>query len=71
MLWVVLASASTSRVGVQLLNSNSCHLVLGVVGYKPREFATQMNLDFGNRWCILRTIVDRIRALDAEEDVET
>lgn len=34
------------------------HVILGVVGYKPREFANQMNLNLSNGWGIVRTIVD-------------
>ena len=33
-------------------------MILGVVGYKPREFANQMNLSLSNGWGIVRTIVD-------------
>lgn len=29
-----------------------------MVGYKPREFANQMNLALSNGWGIVRTIVD-------------
>lgn len=29
-----------------------------MVGYKPREFANQMNLSLSNGWGIVRTIVD-------------
>lgn len=39
------------------------HVVLGVLGYKPREFAAQMNLNFGNGWGIVRTIVDMVMGL--------
>ena len=38
--------------------NNDRHVVLGVVGYKPREFANQMNLSISNGWGIVRTIVD-------------
>ena len=38
--------------------SNDRHVILGVVGYKPREFANQMNLSLSNGWGIVRTIVD-------------
>lgn len=31
------------------------------MGYKPREFATQMNLNLNNGWAIVRTLVDMIR----------
>ncbi|KAI9926499.1 hypothetical protein ASPWEDRAFT_119756 [Aspergillus wentii DTO 134E9] len=69
----ILAKADAIKLGfVSRVNprSASSHVVLGVVGYKPREFATQMNLNLGNGWGIVRTIVDRIRALDAEDDAE-
>lgn len=67
----ILAKADAMKLGfVSRANprSNNGHLVLGVVGYKPREFASQMNLNLGNGWGIVRTIVDRIRALDAEDE---
>ncbi|ODM21408.1 Eukaryotic translation initiation factor 3 subunit D [Aspergillus cristatus] len=70
----ILAKADAMKLGfVSRANprSNAGHVILGVVGYKPREFATQMNLNLGNGWGIVRTIVDRIRALDAGEDAET
>jgi translation initiation factor 3 subunit D len=38
--------------------SNDRHVILGVIGYKPREFANQMNLSHSNGWGIVRTIVD-------------
>lgn len=34
------------------------HVILGVIGYKPREFAAQMNLSLSNQWGIVRTIID-------------
>ena len=67
----ILAKADGMKLGfISRANPRSAaaHVVLGVVGYKPREFATQMNLNLGNGWGIVRTVVDRIRALDAEED---
>lgn len=67
----ILAKADGMKLGfISRVNPRSAagHVVLGVVGYKPREFATQMNLNLGNGWGIVRTVVDRIRALDAEED---
>ena len=33
-------------------------MILGVLGYKPRDFANQMNLNLSNGWGIVRTIVD-------------
>ena len=38
------------------------------MGYKPREFAGQMNLNINNGWGIVRTIVDLIRSHDNEEE---
>ncbi|KAK8618430.1 hypothetical protein V6N13_132422 [Hibiscus sabdariffa] len=34
------------------------HVILGVVGYKPRDFAAQINLNTANMWGIVRSIVD-------------
>lgn len=31
-----------------------------MLGYKPREFAAQMNLNIANGWGIVRTIVDMV-----------
>ena len=39
------------------------HVILGVVGYDPRKFAEQMNLNLANGWGIVRTIVDMVRAM--------
>ncbi|KAJ5937501.1 hypothetical protein N7454_003843 [Penicillium verhagenii] len=69
----ILAQADGMKLGfVSRANPRSAagHIILGVVGYKPREFAAQMNLNLGNGWGIVRTIVDRIRGLDAEEPAD-
>ncbi|CAI7627937.1 unnamed protein product [Penicillium bialowiezense] len=69
----ILAKADGMKLGfVSRVNPRSAtgHVVLGVAGYKPREFASQMNLNLGNGWGIVRTIVDRIRTLDSEEPTE-
>ncbi|KAH8429721.1 eukaryotic translation initiation factor 3 subunit D [Aspergillus melleus] len=69
----ILAKADGMKLGfVSRANARSAaaHVILGVVNYKPRDLASQMNLNLGNGWGIVRTIVDRIRALDAEEDSE-
>ncbi|KAL2817321.1 eukaryotic translation initiation factor 3 subunit D [Aspergillus granulosus] len=69
----ILAKADGMKLGfVSRANPRSAagHVVLGVAGYKPKEFAAQMNLNLGNGWGIVRTIVDRIRALNADEDEE-
>lgn len=34
------------------------HVILGVVGYKPRDFASQINLNLANMWGIVKSIVD-------------
>ncbi|WVZ69372.1 hypothetical protein U9M48_018169 [Paspalum notatum var. saurae] len=34
------------------------HSILSVVGYKPREFAAQINLNTANMWGIVKSIVD-------------
>ncbi|KAK9276693.1 hypothetical protein L1049_006229 [Liquidambar formosana] len=34
------------------------HVILAVVGYKPREFAAQINLNTSNMWGIFKSIVD-------------
>lgn len=71
----ILAKADVMKLGfVSRANprSASSHVVLGVVGYKPREFAVQMNLNLGNGWGIVRTVVDLIRSFDNEgADEET
>ena len=67
----ILARADQMKLGfVSRANpkSNSNHVVLGVVGYKPREFATQMNLGLANGWGIVRTIVDLVKTLSAESE---
>ncbi|QKX55233.1 uncharacterized protein TRUGW13939_02325 [Talaromyces rugulosus] len=69
----ILAKADHMKLGfVSRSNprSSASHVVLGVVGYKPRDFATQMNLNLGNGWGIVRTIVDLIRSLEDDEEDE-
>lgn len=34
------------------------HVILGVIGWKPKDFASQMNLSLSNGWGIVRTIAD-------------
>ncbi|KAB8356339.1 hypothetical protein FH972_023923 [Carpinus fangiana] len=62
----VLAGADLMKlgfVGRVSPRDNNHHVVLGVLGYKPREFAAQMNLNLGNGWGIVRTIVDMVLGL--------
>lgn len=40
--------------------SNDKHIILGVIGWKPRDFANQMNLSLSNGWGIVRTIADMV-----------
>jgi translation initiation factor 3 subunit D len=59
----ILAKADQMKLGfVSRANpkSSQSHVILGVVGYKPREFASQMNLGLNNGWGIVRTIVDLV-----------
>lgn len=67
----ILAKADQMKLGfVSRSNPKSAlnHVILGVVGYKPREFASQMNLGFSNGWGIVRTIVDLVRSMSAGQD---
>ncbi|KUL89650.1 hypothetical protein ZTR_00398 [Talaromyces verruculosus] len=69
----ILAQADHMKLGfVSRSNprSSTSHVILGIVGYKPRDFAAQMNLNLGNGWGIVRTIVDLIHSLDDDEDEE-
>ncbi|PGH14642.1 eukaryotic translation initiation factor 3 subunit D [Polytolypa hystricis UAMH7299] len=69
----ILAKADLMKLGfVARANprSASAHIVLGAVGYKPRDFATQMNLNLSNGWGIVRTIVDLVRSYEDEEEDE-
>ncbi|KAJ7542467.1 hypothetical protein O6H91_10G107900 [Diphasiastrum complanatum] len=34
------------------------HVILSVQGYKPKEFAAQINLSFNNMWGIVKSVVD-------------
>ncbi|RMD44151.1 hypothetical protein DV735_g958, partial [Chaetothyriales sp. CBS 134920] len=66
----ILAKADQIKLGfVSRQNPKSAanHIILGVMGYKPREFANQMNLGLSNGWGIVRTIVDLVRGIDAKQ----
>ena len=57
----ILAKADVMKLGFVSRASpkdNGKHVILGVIGYKPRDFAAQMNLSLSNQWGIVRTIVD-------------
>lgn len=57
----ILAKADVMKLGfVSRVNPklNDKHVILGVIGWKPRDFANQMNLSLSNGWGIVRTIAD-------------
>ncbi|KAI0164737.1 eukaryotic translation initiation factor 3 subunit D [Xylariaceae sp. FL1272] len=57
----ILAKADVMKLGfVSRANpkNNDKHVILGVIGWKPRDFANQMNLSLSNGWGIVRTIAD-------------
>ncbi|KAI0016458.1 eukaryotic translation initiation factor 3 subunit D [Xylariomycetidae sp. FL0641] len=57
----ILAKSDVMKLGfVSRANpkSNDKHVILGVIGWKPRDFANQMNLSLSNGWGIVRTIAD-------------
>ncbi|RKF55927.1 Eukaryotic translation initiation factor 3 subunit D [Golovinomyces cichoracearum] len=57
----ILACADVMKLGFVSRASpktNDRHVILGVVGWKPRDFALQMNLSLSNGWGIVRTIAD-------------
>lgn len=37
---------------------NSTHVILAVQDYKPKEFATTINLNIKNAWAILKYIIE-------------
>ncbi|KAK9458958.1 eukaryotic translation initiation factor 3 subunit D [Lipomyces oligophaga] len=62
----ILAGAEQMKLGfVSRANpkDKSRHAILGVVGYKPREFAVQMNFSVANGWGIVRSFIDMCLAL--------
>lgn len=62
----ILARADQMKLGfVSRANPKNSqnHIILGVMGYKPKEFASQMNLNLNNGWGIVRTIVDLVRTM--------
>jgi translation initiation factor 3 subunit D len=63
----ILAGTSTIKLGfVSRTNpkSQAHHVILGTQFYKPREFATQINLNVKNAWGIFKTIVDACARVD-------
>ncbi|TPX08799.1 uncharacterized protein E0L32_009739 [Thyridium curvatum] len=74
--WTVqslLAKADVMKLGfVSRANpkSNDKHVILGVVGWKPRDFANQMNLSLSNGWGIVRTIADMCLKSGSSDDAK-
>nr|XP_043609610.1 eukaryotic translation initiation factor 3 subunit D-like [Erigeron canadensis] len=57
----ILASADMMKLGYVTRvhpRDHFNHVILAVVGYKPREFAGQINLNTSNMWGIVKSIVD-------------
>lgn len=57
----ILASADVMKIGyVSRVHPRDHfnHVILGVQGYKPKEFAGQINLNPNNMWGIVKSIVD-------------
>ncbi|KAI5478983.1 translation initiation factor eIF-3 subunit 7 [Pseudohyphozyma bogoriensis] len=57
----ILAGAEQMKMGyVSRVNPRDAHrhTILGTQWYKPRDFATQMNVNLSNGWGIVRTIAD-------------
>ncbi|KAI9244217.1 eukaryotic translation initiation factor 3 subunit D [Helicostylum pulchrum] len=62
--WAVqalLADAAQLKLGYVARHNakdNSRHVILGTQAYKPRDFASQMNLSLNNGWGIVKAVVD-------------
>lgn len=41
-----------------------------MIGWKPRDFANQMNLSLSNGWGIVRTITDMVAKADGPADAK-
>jgi hypothetical protein len=57
----ILAKADVMKLGFVSRvtpKMNDKHVILGCIGWKPRDFANQMNLQLSNGWGIVRTIAD-------------
>ncbi|KAL7617861.1 eukaryotic translation initiation factor 3 subunit D [Lactuca sativa] len=57
----ILASADMMKLGYVTRvhpRDHFNHVILAVVGYKPKEFAGQINLNTSNMWGIVKSIVD-------------
>ncbi|KAL8984243.1 MAG: hypothetical protein Q9205_001744 [Flavoplaca limonia] len=62
----ILAKADVMKLGFVSRTTPKAadrHVILGVMGYDPRKFAEQMNLNLSNGWGIVRTIIDMVRGM--------
>lgn len=66
----MLTSTNHSFVSRANPKSNDKHVILGVVGWKPRDFANQMNLSLSNGWGIVRTIADMCLKSGSSDDAK-
>lgn len=63
----ILAGASSMKIGFvsrATPKDNAHHVIVGVVGQVPEQFANQLNLKISNGWGIVKSIVNIIAALD-------
>jgi len=63
----LLAGADLIKLGyISRVHSRNAerHVILGTQTYKPKEFATQVNLNVPNAWAILKAVVDMCLKLD-------
>lgn len=63
----ILAGASNMKIGFVSRVSpkdNSQHVIVGVIGQIPNQFANQINLNMSNGWGIVKSIVNIATALD-------
>ncbi|TKA31789.1 Eukaryotic translation initiation factor 3 subunit D [Salinomyces thailandicus] len=65
----ILAKADLMKLGFvsrQNPKSTTEHVIVGTLGYKPREFASQMNLNLNNGWAIVRTFVSMAQKVEGD-----
>lgn len=63
----ILAGASQMKIGFVSRASpkdNSQHVIVGVIGQIPNQFANQINLNMSNGWGIVKSVVNIATALD-------
>lgn len=63
----LMAGSSQLRLGYCSRTSNmdnTQHVMLGNQLFKPKDLATQVNLNVNNCWAVLKHIIDMVRKLD-------